>query len=643
MMPIAQSITFLDFVHFPKKKKEKTTCFDSGTVLVISLSNSFAYFDYDVKMSSSSSSSNSSTSSIGFDSNTRVLFFNAKPNPVARMIDYDWICGRETPSVAAIITPGTSKGLHKCFFGTREIFIPIYGSITDASAAHQDASVVVNFASFRSAYNSTLEALQMEAVKTIVIVAEGVPESQCRKLNAIAKKLGKLIIGPSTVGFIVPRAIRIADTAGTIDNIIDSKLTRPGSVAFVSKSGGMSNEMYHILSRPNVSNGICIGVAIGGDVNPGSGFIDHCLRFEQMPEVKMIVMLGELGGASEYAVAEAVSKGEITKPVCAWVTGTCAKLFPSEVQFGHAGAKSGAEYTSADAKNKALAEAGCSVPGSFQQFPEVIAEVYQKLVEQGEVPALDSLKEPEVRPLPEDYHGLFKQGAVRRATGIVSTICDDRGEEPTYAGVEISTIITENYSLGDVVSLLWFKRKLPSYASRFIEMCLMLVADHGPCVSGAHSTIVAARAGKDIVSCLCSGLLTIGPRFGGAIDDSARFFRDAYTRGLAPEDFVAEMKAKGKRIPGIGHRIKSAENRDKRVELLREYAEAEFADTSMLKYALEVEAITLKKASNLVLNVDGCLANLFIDLMVSCASFSEEEITEILEIGYLNALFVLGR
>eukprot|EP00003_Mantamonas_plastica_P006985 TRINITY_DN1578_c0_g2_i6.p1 TRINITY_DN1578_c0_g2~~TRINITY_DN1578_c0_g2_i6.p1 ORF type:complete len:125 (+),score=37.35 TRINITY_DN1578_c0_g2_i6:514-888(+) len=113
--------------------------------------------------------------------------------------------------------------------------------------------------------------------------------------------------------------------------------------------------------------------------------------------------------------------------------------------------------------------------------------------------------------------------------------------------------------------------------------------------------------------------------------------------GLAPEDFVAEMKAKGKRIPGIGHRIKSAENRDKRVELLREYAEAEFADTSMLKYALEVEAITLKKASNLVLNVDGCLANLFIDLMVSCASFSEEEITEILEIGYLNALFVLGR
>ncbi len=51
----------------------------------------------------------------------------------------------------------------------------------------------------------------------------------------------------------------------------------------------------------------------------------------------------------------------------------------------------------------------------------------------------------------------------------------------------------------------------------------MMCADHGPCVSGAHNSIITARAGKDIVSCLVSGLLTIGPRFGGAIDDAARW------------------------------------------------------------------------------------------------------------------------
>ena len=68
---------------------------------------------------------------------------------------------------------------------------------------------------------------------------------------------------------------------------------------------------------------------------------------------------------------------------------------------------------------------------------------------------------------------------------------------------------------------------------------------------------MTSRAGKDLVSCLVSGLLTIGPRFGGAIDDAARYFQDACDRGLEPDDFVEEMKKKGIRVPGIGHRIKS--------------------------------------------------------------------------------------
>ncbi len=63
---------------------------------------------------------------------------------------------------------------------------------------------------------------------------------------------------------------------------------------------------------------------------------------------------------------------------------------------------------------------------------------------------------------------------------------------------------------------------LPGHALSCPQMCVMLCADHGPCVSGAHNAIVTSRAGKDIVSSLVSGLLTIGPRFGGAIDDAAR-------------------------------------------------------------------------------------------------------------------------
>ncbi len=107
------------------------------------------------------------------------------------------------------------------------------------------------------------------------------------------------------------------------------------------------------------------------------------------------------------------------------------------------------------------------------------------------------------------------------------------------------------------MSLLWFKRKLPKYATKFVEMCIMLCADHGPCVSGAHNAIVTSRAGKDIVSCLVSGLLTIGPRFGGAIDDAARCARalsrrcarflrhPSPTRGITSRRALAACGARG--------------------------------------------------------------------------------------------------
>jgi ATP citrate (pro-S)-lyase len=82
---------------------------------------------------------------------------------------------------------------------------------------------------------------------------------------------------------------------------------------------------------------------------------------------------------------------------------------------------------------------------------------------------------------------------------------------------------------------------------------------------------------------------------------------------------------------------------DKRVILMKQYASDNFPSTRYLNYALAVEQVTLKKASNLVLNVDGCIAALFLDLMDSCAAFSQEEMQQIVEIGYLNGMFVLGR
>jgi len=572
-----------------------------------------------------------------FSRDTQALIYNFKANAVQRMLDFDYICRRETPSVAALIEPGSS-GLHKAFFGTKEILLPIYPTTEEAVKKHPKADVFINFASFRSAYASSLKALSQPGIKTIVIIAEGVPEREARELIALSRKMGKCIIGPATVGAIQAGAFKVANTAGTVDNIIESKLYRPGSVGFVSKSGGLSNEMYHMLGM--TTDGLYEGIAIGGDAFPGTTLLDHVLRFEMMPQVKMTVMLGELGGRDEYDVVEAKKKGLIKKPLVAWVTGTCARVFPTEVQFGHAGAKSGAQMETAQAKNKALREAGIIVPQSFEDYDKVIAGTYADLVKKG---VITPAKDVEPPALPADYGEALKAGKVRRSTNFICTVSDDRGDEVTYAGVPIGRIVEENRSLGDVISLLWFKKSLPKYGSRFIELVLMIAADHGPCVSGAHNAIVASRAGKDLVSSLASGMLTIGPRFGGAIDDAARYFKDARDRGMSAEQFVEEMKRKNILIPGIGHRVKSAKNPDNRVELLKAYAKKNFPSTKYLDFALAVEQETLKKANNLILNVDGCIGILFVDLMSSCGAFSEEEMKEIIDIGYLNGLFVLAR
>jgi ATP citrate (pro-S)-lyase len=212
-----------------------------------------------------------------------------------------------------------------------------------------------------------------------------------------------------------------------------------------------------------------------------------------------------------------------------------------------------------------------------------------------------------------------------------------------YGPFSISEVFDKNIGIGGVLSLLWFKKLLPKYATRFIEMVIQITADHGPAVSGAHNAIVAARADKDLISSLVSGLLTIGPRFGGAIDGAAQMFSSAYDRGLTPREFVDEMKRKNVNIPGIGHRIKSVDNPDMRVSLIKDYVNEHFKSTELLNYALEVEKITTMKRNNLILNVDGCIGICFVDLFRSCGEFTQADADKYIQFGALNGLFVIGR
>lgn len=153
---------------------------------------------------------------------------------VQGMLDFDFVCSRKKPSVAAMVYPfrfdvalwsthdypniSTNSADHKqkFYWGHKEIFIPVYSKMNDAMTRHSDADVMISFASLRSAEESTIEALQYNQIRTIAIIAEGqnwfifcwifklvsltgIPENTTRKLNKLAQEKNVVIVGPATV------------------------------------------------------------------------------------------------------------------------------------------------------------------------------------------------------------------------------------------------------------------------------------------------------------------------------------------------------------------------------------------------------------------------------------------------------------
>ena len=542
------------------------------------------------------------------------------------MLDFDFLSGR-SPSVLGIIDPSaTKKGYTKLFFGKDEILVSFYPSIAHLPEDNR-VDTLINFASFRSASEVTWEALESERFENIIIIAEGIPEREMREIiHANDTLYKKRIIWPATAGALAAWAIRLGNNGWSIENIIESRLYKKGTIGFVSRSGGMSNEMYRVISKR--TDGLHTGIALGWDRFVCSTFRDIVLEYEANPEIRMIVLLGEVGSRDEIEVAELLKAGKIRKPLVAHVIGSLAEKLTTEVQFGHAGAKANAKEEAATHKNTALKEAWAFVSESFLDFGNLIEEIFVQHFGKSEI--------VENREVVQKADIIKK----RKATHFTSTISDERGEDVLYNKKPLTEYI-HAWSLANVIGNLWLKRDLPSFALDFLNTILILLADHGPAVSGATNTIITARAGKDILSSLIAGLLTIGPRFGGAIDGAARYFYEAVQNGDTPEVFIARMKKTWIPIPGIGHKVKSKFNPDGRCEILREKAQ-KIPQKKYLEYALSVEALTLEKKPNLILNVDGHIAVIFLDIFESIG-MSSEDIRLSIDSGIFNAFFILAR
>jgi succinyl-CoA synthetase alpha subunit len=241
-------------------------------------------------------------------------------------------------AVVAGVTPG--KGGQK--FDGR---VPIFDTVAEA-VAETGANTSVIYVPARFAVDAILEAADA-GVSLIVCITEGIPVLDMVRALPYVRERGCRLIGPNCPGAISPGESKVG--------IIPAQICRPGSIGVVSRSGTLTYEIVHQLSRAGLGQSSCVG--IGGDPIIGTSFIDCLAAFEADPATEAVVLIGEIGGTDEQEAARYV-KEHMTKPVVGFIAGQTA---PPGRRMGHAGAiVSGSSGTAAE-KMEALRRAGIGV------------------------------------------------------------------------------------------------------------------------------------------------------------------------------------------------------------------------------------------------------------------------------------------
>lgn len=541
------------------------------------------------------------------------------PGIIQSMLDYEYMCGKPRTSIQAIIGGGRKQ--ERFFWGAREIIIPVYVSMHALSdTIKKRTNTVISLQSARRVLSSMQEAVDVfPKLHMATVFAEQVPEAHALQLMRLAREHGILVAGPASVGVLIPGVLKLGAIGGiTPMQIKNAKIARGGDVAVISTSGGMVNELIHTVTR--TSNRVSFAIAMGGDRFPVLSPAEAVLLAESDPKTKIIVYFGELGGQDEYEIAELLKTKKVRKPLLAYIAGEVATLFETPPQFGHAKAMAQNQEESAAAKKQALRVAGATVVDSITGIADVMKARKSRLA--------DGLTERVIG----DRH--------KRA--IASRLSGDIEGDVYLLGEELLDVVERTSFEALVISMLIGRPVDAPKLARFTDYVLRLLADHGPYVSGALNTITTARAGRDLVSSLAAGLLTIGPRFGGALNEAAHCWLSGAHAGITPKKFVESFTARGGIIPGIGHKKYRIDAPDPRVAKLLEFAGNSNGDV-YLQFALGVQKVTTSKKGNLILNVDGCIAAIMLDLLESELELTASELQELVDVEFFNALFILSR
>jgi succinyl-CoA synthetase alpha subunit len=252
-------------------------------------------------------------------------------------------------NVVGGVTPGKGGTTHEGW--------PIFNTVADA-VKKTGANASVIFVPPPFAADAVMEATDA-GLGLAVCITEGIPTLDMMKALTFMKGKRTRLIGPNCPGII---------TAGQGKaGIIPSHICTPGRVGIVSKSGTLTYEAIHQLTRLGLGQTTCIG--IGGDPLIGTTFIDALTLFKDDPETEGVVMIGEIGGSAEEEAAAWI-KANFRKPVVGFIAGQTA---PPGRRMGHAGAIiSGGKGTAAE-KMSALSAAGVTVVKSPADIGEAIA------------------------------------------------------------------------------------------------------------------------------------------------------------------------------------------------------------------------------------------------------------------------------
>ncbi len=572
------------------------------------------------------------------ETSLKIAVIGNHPGIIQSMLDYDFLVGHTTPSTVAVVANG--RNFNRYFFGKKEILLPVYPTLVRIpQSVKSQINTVLNVSSGRRVLTSMIEAI--DSLPSLIfgtIFAEGVPEKHAIELFAYAKEKNISLVGPSSVGVVIPGSIKVGAIGGVSQKqIVSSGLLSPGGVCVLSASGGMVNEIINTVNRTH--NKVSFSLSFGGDRFPLFEPVDALMSAQKDENTKAIVYYGELGGEDEYKLAKLLEIGHITKPVICYVAGTISDLFETPPQFGHAKAMAGTSAEGAKEKREALKKAGAQVPESFSEFVKMIQDLSDFPVR----PASSELQRGEqAQGQGGSASGTIENMDDRKHALISSSISKDVDGEVQILGEELLSFASNNNFAKIIASMFLGKKIQSTDTEELVDFILKVSVDHGPYVSGALNTIVSARAGKDLVSSLSSGLLTIGPRFGGALNEAARNWFTGVVDGKNASVYVEEFAVKKLYIQGIGHKKYRTDMPDPRVSALKGFLDR-LSSKRFTNFALEVEKVTTEKKGNLILNVDGTIAALLLDYLSEKEGYSDEQLWELIEQEFFNALFVLSR